>query len=607
MPVTSTFMCENCGIKITGVEGTPCPGCGHGPSNSSQPAANFDSGSDKSSSISSESIESVLNKNLFDKEWSAEHFRECEGLFDPDRLQIEQKDILEKVITLTKEKLKTAPNKESEYRLYSYMSIIFRMSDNYMEAYESGLIGNESNEKFFVEQSQYSILDALFNLGKFDEFEVWIDRASQSKHPEANWFRIRYLTIIEKFEEALNACEEYYGSNSELLNSNRADILVKAKRLDEAEIAFRKLVATGPRNEYYANWVNSLAFSVLMPQKRFHEAERILVSAICTKSEREKINAFSNLAMVALNLKEFTAAKRYAKKATVHPENAIASESRLTLCNIEHQRLLDIESQSQAEWKDLFDLVKDGLEKTDFDDAANFLELLIISSEIANQSAEIFVIIEQEFARLKATREWVQNDQVRNQLETLRVDVLSKHYLKESMYLELDELFISAVSEITDHKFLALLEYLRTPFPGLDLRRMVLKTTNKEFLAEWAQFEEQSEILYGLAKNQEEPILVALAENPASTDVICELISKKNDIDLDFALCGRANLSKHMSTILAKSNFDAVRRLIAMRDDLSEETYTGLATDGAMLVRDAIRENHACSAEIRALAALGSL
>ena len=181
MPVTSTFMCENCGIKITGVEGTPCPGCGHGPSNSSQPAANFDSGSDKSSSISSESIESVLNKNLFDKEWSAEHFRECEGLFDPDQLQIEQKDILEKVITLTKEKLKTAPNKESEYRLYSYMSIIFRMSDNYKEAYEAGLIGNESNEKFFVEQSQYSILDALFNLGKFDEFEVWIDRASQSK------------------------------------------------------------------------------------------------------------------------------------------------------------------------------------------------------------------------------------------------------------------------------------------------------------------------------------------------------------------------------------------------------------------------------------------
>lgn len=607
MPVTLTFICENCGIKITGVEGAPCPGCGNSPSNLTQPTKSFDPGSDKISSISSESVESVFDKNLFDTGWSVEHFRECEGLFDPDLPQINQRDILEKIIKKTKEKLRTAPNKESEYRLYSYMSIIFRLNDNYKESYEAGLKGNESNSEFFVEQSQYSILDSLFNLEKYDELEVWIGRASQNNHPEANWFRIRYLTTIEKFEDALNACEEYYTSDSELLNSNRADILVKAKRLDEAEIVFRKLVATGPRNEYYANWVNSLAFSVLMPQKRFHEAERILVSAICTKSEREKINAFSNLAMVALNLKEFTAAKRYAKKATVHPENAIASESRLTLCNIEYQRLLDIESQSQADWKNLFDLVKDGLEKTDFDDAAWFLELLIITAEKANQGAEIFVVIEQEFTKLKATREWVRNNQVRNQLETLRIDVLSKHYLKKSMYLELDELFISAFSEIKNHGFLALLEYLRTPFPGIDLRRVVLKTTDKDFLAEWAQFEEQSEILYGLAKNQEEPILVALAENPASTDMICELISKKNDIDLDFALCGRANLSKHMSMILAKSAFDAVRRLIAMRDDLSEETYTGLATDQAMLVRDAIRENQACSPEIRALAALGSL
>jgi hypothetical protein len=600
-------MCENCGIKVAGVEGAPCPGCGHSPSNSTQPTSRFDAGSDKSSSISSESIESVLNKNLFDTEWTAGHFRECEGLFDPDRPQIDQTDILEKIIEKTKEKIKTSPNKESEYRLYSYISIIFRLSDNYKESYEAGLIGNESSSKFFVEQSQYSILDSLFNLGKYEELEAWIERASQSNHPEANWFRIRYLTTIKKFDEALNACEEYYSSNPEVANSNRADILVKANRLDEAELVFRKLVASGPRHEYHANWVNSLAFSVLMPQKRFHEAERILVSAICTKSEREKINAFSNLAMVALSLKEFKAAKRYAKKATVHPENAIASESRLTLCNIEQQRLFETQSTSQAEWRDLFDLIKDGLEKTDFDDAANFLELLITSSEMAHKSTEILVIIDEVFAKLKTTREWLQNNKVRNQLETLRIDVLSKHYLKENMYLELDELFISAVSEITGHKFLALLEYLRTPFPGIDLRRVVLKTTNKEFLAEWAQFEEQSEILYGLAKNQDEPILVALAENPASTDVICELISKKNDIDLDFALCGRANLSKHMSTILAKSTFDAVRKLIAMRDDLSQETYTALATDDAMLVRDAIRENQACSAEIRALAALGSL
>jgi len=184
-------MCENCGIKVAGVEGAPCPGCGHSPSNSTQPNSRFDAGADKSSSISSESIESVLNKNLFDTEWTAGHFRECEGLFDPDRPQIDQTDILEKIIEKTKEKIKTSPNKESEYRLYSYISIIFRLSDNYKESYEAGLIGNESSSKFFVEQSQYSILDSLFNLGKYEELEAWIERASQSNHPEANWFRNR--------------------------------------------------------------------------------------------------------------------------------------------------------------------------------------------------------------------------------------------------------------------------------------------------------------------------------------------------------------------------------------------------------------------------------
>jgi hypothetical protein len=252
-------------------------------------------------------------------------------------------------------------------------------------------------------------------------------------------------------------------------------------------------------------------------------------------------------------------------------------------------------------------MVQDGLEKTDFDDAAKFLELLIITSEKADKNTEIFVIIEREFSKLKTQRDWVRNDKVRTRLETLRINLLSEHYLKESMYLELDAVFISAVAELPDQKFFTLLEYLQTPFAGIDLRRMTLKNTNVEFLSEWARFEEQSEILYGLAKSKEEPILVALAENPASTDVICELISKKNDIDLDFALCSRPNLSSHMITILAKSGFDAVRRLIAMRDDLSEESFTVLATDEAMLVRDAIRENQSCPAEIRALAALGSL
>ena len=175
------------------------------------------------------------------------------------------------------------------------------------------------------------------------------------------------------------------------------------------------------------------------------------------------------------------------------------------------------------------------------------------------------------------------------------------------MYLELETLFISAVAEIPEHNFIALLAFLRTPFPGYDLRRAVLKSTNIEFLSEWARFEEQSDCLDGLAKNQAKQILLALAENPASTNTICDQISKMNDADLDFALCTRPNLSHHLSAILARSAFDPVRRLIAKREDLSEDTYTDLATDAAMLVRDAIRENQACSSEIRALAALGSL
>jgi tetratricopeptide (TPR) repeat protein len=607
MPVASSYVCENCGIKITVEEGAPCPGCGQIAANSAGSETNSDSGAGKSSNFSSGRSESVLNKNTFDTNWSAQHFNECEKLFDAIEPWSEQKDIIEQVIFKTKEKLKTAPNKESEYRLYSYVSVIYRMNDSYKEAYEAALLGNQSTAKFFIEQSQYSILDSLFQLGMYEDFEVWLERVSQTNHPDAGWHRIRYLSEINKFDEALNASEQYYGSNSEQLNSSRAHILLAAGRLDEAESSFRKLIASGPKNEFHASWTNTLAFGILMPQKRFYEAEKVLVSAICTKSEYERINVFSNLASVALSLKEFKAAKRYANKATTHQANAIASESRLTLCDIEYQRLLEIESHSQAEWKSLFDMVQDGLEKTDFDDAAKFLELLIITSEEANQKAEIFVIIEREFSKLKIQRDWVRNDKVRTRLESLRINLLSEHYLKESMYLELDALFISAVAEIPDQKFFTLLEYLQTPFAGIDLRRMTLKNTNVEFLSEWAKFEEQSEILYGLAKSQEEPILVALAENPASTDLICELISKKNDIDLDFALCSRPNLSNHMATILAKSSFDAVRRLIAMRDDLSEETFTGLATDEAMLVRDAIRENQSCPAEIRALAALGSL
>ena len=62
-----------------------------------------------------------------------------------------------------------------------------------------------------------------------------------------------------------------------------------------------------------------------------------------------------------------------------------------------------------------------------------------------------------------------------------------------------------------------------------------------------------------------------------------------------------------MVAVLISSNFETVRREIASRPDLEYSDYERLATDEALLVRDAIRENPACSAELKALAALGSL
>jgi hypothetical protein len=202
---------------------------------------------------------------------------------------------------------------------------------------------------------------------------------------------------------------------------------------------------------------------------------------------------------------------------------------------------------------------------------------------------------------------WNFNAEVRINFQSIRVDLLSRKYLSEHKFLELDELLINSIGELKEQRIEVLLDYLRTPFAAIDLRRASLQCSDIGFLAQWASFEEQSEIIFSLAKYQEEPILVALAENPASPDAVCELIASKNDLDLDFALCGRAKLSARLAQVLSDSSFEAARKLVAVREDLEEEIYRKLATDKALLVRDAIRENQSCSAEIRALAALGSL
>lgn len=533
--------------------------------------------------------------------------REAEAKFDDNKPRIDQPDALKEVISSTKEQIRIAPDKESLSRLHSYLSEIYRQAEQYVDSFEAGKVGIESSETFFNHQSHNSILDSLFNLDRYQDFQTWVERALADKFPDANYYKIRYLTNLGKFDEALELCDSHYSSEPYFLNANRADILVKAKRFDEAEQFLNKLVAAGPRSEHTANWINTLAFSILMPQKRYQEAERILISAICTTNEREKINAFSNLAMLAYNMDEFPAAKRFASQATNHPDNPIASESRLTLCRIEYRTLKENEKATADDWKKLFQQVKAALEITDFDDAPSFLAILIESAEKSDQTDQIVSIVNQEFAKLRTQSKWRLNPEAANVLQRLRIDILSKHYLDESNFMALDELFTEALTENSDQGFTGLLDYLKTPFAAIDLRRLCLKITDKNFLADWAAFEKIEEILYGLAKNSEEPILIALAENTASPEMVCEVIAKKNDLDLDVALAGRQNLTDRMKALLAKSNFEPARKLIAGRSDLSDEVYTLLATDSALLVRDAIRENEACTPEIRALAALGSL
>jgi hypothetical protein len=131
--------------------------------------------------------------------------------------------------------------------------------------------------------------------------------------------------------------------------------------------------------------------------------------------------------------------------------------------------------------------------------------------------------------------------------------------------------------------------------------------SDEVFLENWAGFEENPEILLTLSENKTEDILISLASNPATTDEILKIIASEEDVDLDFAISTREKLSPEMIELLMNSNFESVRREIARRPDLDDSSYNKLATDVAALVRDAIRQNPACSQEIKALAALGSL
>jgi hypothetical protein len=311
--------------------------------------------------------------------------------------------------------------------------------------------------------------------------------------------------------------------------------------------------------------------------------------------------------MVAYHLKEYEAAKRYAEVGATSHDQAIASESLLTLCRIEYQRLIESESATESDWDNLLALVKKNLEISDFDDAAEFFKFLIASTEKSSKKAEIVSILESQYEIFTSNIEWKYDLKVRMEIEKVRVDKLSEIFMQEKRYPELEELFISALDYLKNQDNPTLVAYLEIPFATIGFREKCLAITDFDFLIEWAQIETHPEILRGIAANKKEAILLKVAANPATSDETLKVIMNENDLDLDFAISIRESLSVDLVKVLITSSFDAVRREIAQRSDLEYKEFELLATDSSLLVRDAIKDNPACPTEIKALAALGSL
>lgn len=600
--MVSSFICEKCGIKVSGEEGLTCPGCGH----QANPEANFGTQNNPVGSSASSDALSPLRSRV-SEEWSLGFLRECESLFDPTIPIPEQVDAIQEVITRISAKVREAPDAESANRLYSFLGEMHRTLGQYQEAYEFGAKGVASTLRYFNHQSHNTILDAICNLDLLDEFEGRLQSAIKDGFPDVSYHQMNYYLRVGRYDEAIRASDDCYSSNVGAMNYSRAMILVSANRLEEAESLFVKVIASGRKEANYPNSINSLVYSVLIPQGRYVEAERYLARALCTENERERVNAYSNLAMVALHFKEYGAAKRYASVAADYRDRPIASESRLTICRIESKRLLDNESTTVAEWKELFEEIHRCIQISDLDDVDDFFELLVEVAGRTEQAERLVEIIEAEYEGLKASIDWKRSPEKRERVELVRIVALSRYHLDKTNYRELDSLFMKAIDEFPDRNFTSLIDYLRTPFAGIDLRRVALKNTNIDFATLWASFESNPEILFSLAKFKERSVFLALAHNPASPDEVCELIAKQQDLDLDFALSTRSELSPALRETLVKSKFDSVRKEMAKRSGLSDEMYRTLATDSAVLVRNAIRENQDCSVEIRALAALGSL
>lgn len=585
-----------------------CPGCGHIQSESfNQDESTIDTSTNysQSASLNLSSRKSVA-KDDSKLEWVKNFFRnnidgrDDEFASNPKSFLL---DVEAKVLAVYEQ----TPNQQSQNILSAFLSWVNVTMGRFERGYEYGVKGAESEERYFRDQAFTSIFSALDNLQKNDEFKFWLERAEEVGLNDLAFHQMQYFINTRQLEEALQKCREHYFHNPDWATYHQARIYNELGILDEAELLYRKLISRRPTEQICASSANSLAWSILMPEKRFTEAEAILTRVLCTNDMREKINAYSNLAMVAFGLKEYEAATRYALVGSESHEVAIASESRLTLLKIENQRLLEQESSTQLEWEALMNKVIDCIRETDFDDAGALFELLISSAEKSSLGKELSRIIEEQYSQLQENAEWEFNEKNRSDIEKLRVERLSELFLDERRYKELEELFLESLKYLNTENIPALLEFLRLKEASTSLRRLCLDIQNIEFLKEWASFEDDNEILEILSNRSEEPILLAIAENPATSDSILLKIASVEDLDLDYAISTRFHLSSKLVDVLIGSQFESVRREIAKRIDMPNSVYEILATDSALIVREAIRENTACTLELKALAALGSL
>lgn len=603
--MSSSFMCPNCGIKVSSLEENGCPGCGHKQSDSSNDTES------NVSELKSALADNPLTRNLLGNKMSEisyaiDFFREHvddrvdEYLKNPKEYLYESERKCLSVI-------KDAPNEESKNVLYSYLSTVYVQMGRFDAALESGMNGVKCEEAFFRNQSFDSIFYGFAELNLNEDFKTWLDTARESNHPSLTYHEIQYFVNTGDLKAALAKCDEYAAGNPGGGSETRARIYQELGYLDEAEAIYRKAASRRSTTPFYANSANSFAFSILMPQNRFVEAEAVLVQALATKDVRERVNAYSNLAMVAYNLREYIAAKRYAEIGVASHDRAIASESRLTLCRIEYQKLSEAVRTSVQDWDELLALVLKNLQLADFDDAAEFFKYLIASTERSSQKENISEIIENQYQLFKRNIEWEHSHAVRREIERTRVEKLSELLLLTQENDEIETLFLSALDYLRDQDNHNLLTYLQRPTVSVAFKKRCLAITDLDFLSEWAQLESEPTILLELAKCKRKEILKSVAENPTSPDEALKMILEEEDLDLNFAICTREHLATEIIKFLITDSYDAVRKEIAQRPDLSAKDYERLATDASLLVRDAIKENSAVSPEIKALAALGSL